>query len=110
MRLAPNEVRALQRSVAELLPKGAVVRLFGSRVDDAKRGGDIDLLVETPSRSTPPTGPTVARDWSRASNADLRSGGSISCMRCWARTTLAPSFATPGTIASNSDRCSHEPA
>ena len=56
MRLAPNEVQAIQRSVAELLPEGAVVRLFGSRVDDAKRGGDIDLLVETPE-------PLSAMDW-----------------------------------------------
>ena len=33
----------------EIYGKGVKVYLFGSRVDDTKRGGDIDLLVRTTS-------------------------------------------------------------
>ena len=32
---------------------GTAVFLFGSRVDDRKRGGDIDLLVEIPEAISP---------------------------------------------------------
>lgn len=46
MRLSPDEVAAIKAAAASAFGAGAVVRLFGSRVDDARRGGDIDLLIE----------------------------------------------------------------
>lgn len=44
MRLTPEEQRLIRAAVAAQDPE-AQVWLFGSRADDAKRGGDIDLLV-----------------------------------------------------------------
>lgn len=44
MRLTRNEVTLLKEKLASL-SKEAKLYLFGSRVDDTKRGGDIDLLV-----------------------------------------------------------------
>ena len=42
-----NQTREINKSeVASQLGAEATVRLFGSRVDDAQRGGDIDLLIE----------------------------------------------------------------
>jgi predicted nucleotidyltransferase len=46
MRLKPEEVAAIKDAAAESFGETAVVRLFGSRVDDSERGGDIDLHVE----------------------------------------------------------------
>jgi predicted nucleotidyltransferase len=46
MRLSQEEVAAIKRLVAEAYGPEAVVRLFGSRVDDRRRGGDVDLHVE----------------------------------------------------------------
>lgn len=46
MRLKPNEVQAIKAAAHEAFGADAVVRLFGSRVRDDLRGGDIDLLVE----------------------------------------------------------------
>lgn len=48
MRLSTQEQQVLRRAVTECFGDSAQVRLFGSRVDDAGRGGDIDLLIETP--------------------------------------------------------------
>lgn len=44
MRLQPYEIKAIGESAATM-DSAAKVWLFGSRADDAKRGGDIDLLV-----------------------------------------------------------------
>ena len=44
MRLTRNEVALLKEKLASL-SKEAKLYLFGSRVDDTQRGGDIDLLV-----------------------------------------------------------------
>lgn len=49
MRLTDVEVQAIKAAAAETFGASAVVRLFGSRVDDAKRGGDIDLLIDVPA-------------------------------------------------------------
>jgi predicted nucleotidyltransferase len=44
MRLKDSEIAAI-RSTIQDLDKDAQIYLFGSRVDDGKKGGDIDLLV-----------------------------------------------------------------
>ena len=46
MRLSDNEINTIENSVL-ILDKSARVYLFGSRVDDSKRGGDIELLIES---------------------------------------------------------------
>lgn len=48
MRLQPKEITAIGQAARDAFTPGTTVRLFGSRVDDSKRGGDIDLLVESP--------------------------------------------------------------
>lgn len=46
MRLNDKTREIIKSEVASQLRTNAVVRLFGSRVDDAQRGGDIDFLIE----------------------------------------------------------------
>lgn len=46
MRLPDHYVEAIRRSAREAFGDTVVVRLFGSRVHDHLRGGDIDLHVE----------------------------------------------------------------
>ena len=48
MRLTTEQSRAIVAATAELAGADARVRLFGTRVHDELRGGDIDLLVECP--------------------------------------------------------------
>jgi hypothetical protein len=45
MRLRNDIAAAIRQTAAEVF--GAPVRLFGSRLDDNARGGDIDLYIET---------------------------------------------------------------
>ncbi len=48
MRLSNDQVKTIVSAVLARFGDSARVYLFGSRVDDAARGGDIDLLVELP--------------------------------------------------------------
>lgn len=47
MRLTPDQQAAIRTAATEAFGGAVGVWLFGSRVDDDKRGGDIDLLIET---------------------------------------------------------------
>jgi len=45
MRLTQSQVKIIKQVVTMLAGEGTQVTLFGSRVDDDKKGGDVDLLV-----------------------------------------------------------------
>jgi predicted nucleotidyltransferase len=47
MRLTLQQSQIILSSTRQALGEGIQVRLFGSRVDDDARGGDVDLYVET---------------------------------------------------------------
>lgn len=46
MRLTPDQRHVITEEVVRVFGPRATVRLFGSRVDNAARGGDIDLYVD----------------------------------------------------------------
>ncbi|WP_428357389.1 nucleotidyltransferase domain-containing protein [Methyloprofundus sp.] len=48
MRLMAWQVQTIRQVVAALAGGNAQITLFGSRVDDVKKGGDIDLLITLP--------------------------------------------------------------
>jgi uncharacterized protein len=52
MRLTSDQVLTILGTASRLLGEAAVVYLFGSRLDDRARGGDVDLLIETPQGLT----------------------------------------------------------
>lgn len=49
MRLTPQQASDIRTLVAQLAGSTARVSLFGSRVRDDARGGDVDLLLEVDS-------------------------------------------------------------
>jgi len=50
MRVSEQQAQSIRQIVRDTAGGEARVRLFGSRLDDAALGGDLDLLVELPTR------------------------------------------------------------
>jgi len=48
MRLTNNQILAIRQFARQVAGEQSRVRVFGSRLDDAARGGDIDLMLELP--------------------------------------------------------------
>ena len=44
MRLTPKEIETIKKVISEIFGESEI-RIFGSRLDDSKRGGDIDIFV-----------------------------------------------------------------
>jgi predicted nucleotidyltransferase len=53
MRLRPEDQQPITQAAREVFAPGTAVLLFGSRTDDRRRGGDVDLLIETPAPMPP---------------------------------------------------------
>ena len=46
MRLTDDQTKAIRQLVRQVAGERCRVRVFGSRLDDAAKGGDVDLLLE----------------------------------------------------------------
>jgi predicted nucleotidyltransferase len=46
MRLRPQDITAIRTAIYATAPNAGAIRLFGSRLDNDARGGDIDLMVD----------------------------------------------------------------
>lgn len=49
MRLSTRQIRQLKHLAVEEAGPDASLRLFGSRLDDVLKGGDVDLLLQVPT-------------------------------------------------------------
>ncbi len=47
MRITPDQIAVIIDTTRSIAGQDADVWLFGSRLDDARRGGDVDLLIES---------------------------------------------------------------
>jgi len=46
VRLNPDQIAAIHNAIGLVMPDVKAIRLFGSRLNDDARGGDIDLMVD----------------------------------------------------------------
>ena len=51
MRITENEISAIKSLAKKNFGNGTLVFLFGSRIDDDKKGGDIDLFITNKEKS-----------------------------------------------------------
>jgi len=69
MRLTQAQIDAIKQAAEQTFGPEANVWLFGSRVDDQKRGGDIDLYVELPPGKAKDRSRLESRFWMRLQRA-----------------------------------------
>ncbi len=53
MRLTKFEIEIIKRVATEIWGNKTMICLFGSRADDSKKGGDIDLLIQPAGEQRP---------------------------------------------------------
>lgn len=49
MRLTPAQIDTIKSTAQAVLGEGVQITLFGSRVHDDQKGGDVDLMLEVPA-------------------------------------------------------------
>ena len=54
MRLTPAQINTIKSTAQAVLGDDVQVTLFGSRVHDEQKGGDVDLLLEVPQAIAEP--------------------------------------------------------
>ena len=52
MRLTNAQIDTIRKATSQNFGEDALIWFFGSRLGDTKRGGDVDLYVETAHRDT----------------------------------------------------------
>ena len=52
MRLSKAQIDMIRKTASQNFGQDALIWLFGSRLDDSRRGGDVDLYVETTRQDT----------------------------------------------------------
>lgn len=52
MRLTPEQISTVVQFTHQVMGANALVSVFGSRLDETRRGGDLDLLIEAEQRPT----------------------------------------------------------
>jgi predicted nucleotidyltransferase len=52
MRLTSNQVALITDIIRDISPQETQIRLFGSRLNDHAKRGDVDLLLQTPQTLT----------------------------------------------------------
>jgi predicted nucleotidyltransferase len=53
MRLSKSEIKTIKRVTCEVWGSQTHIYLFGSRTDDSKKGGDIDLFINLQEEQVP---------------------------------------------------------
>jgi uncharacterized protein len=53
MRLSKTEIEIIKQVAFDVWGNETLIYLFGSRVDDSKKGGDIDLFIQTYKETSP---------------------------------------------------------
>lgn len=77
MRLTNPQIQIIRELLRDGFGADAQVRVFGSRTDETRTGGDIDLLVELPEKVP------LAREISIAAQLEHQLGQAVDVITTW---------------------------